>query len=132
MSGAKFHGELQLALGNVYCDYLGSVKQLGSHDHVESYAAAANHRDSAAWLNLGAVDCCAHAGGDAAANHGRNVHGNCGAGGNDTCLGDHGVLGEAGYLPHMVDFLAPLMKPAGAVVHVGARGRVIVAKVGST
>ena len=130
VGSAKLHGELQLAFPNVHRDNLARIEQLGAHNHIQAHAPAAHYRNRAARLNVGAEHGGAHSGGDAAADHRRLVHRQLSGGGNTAGLGNHGVLGKAGHLTHVVKVLAVFVEAGSAVQHKRAGRHVQVADVG--
>ena len=129
--GAEAHGELELTFVDVDGDDLAGVDEAGPLDDVEADAAAADHGDGAARLDLGVEDDSADAGGDAAADEGGLGHGEVGGDGDAAGVGYDGLLGEAGDLAHVGDALLAPMEAGGAIEEGAAGGGVGVAEVGA-
>src|SRR5439155_3875052 len=115
VSRAKLLGVPQLVLHQVYGDDCARASEGAPLDHVQAYAATADHHRAAARLDLGSVDCRADAGHDAATHQARLVERHVVRNRDARYLGHHCVLGEAGEPSHVMDILTVLLKPAGAV-----------------
>ena len=111
VGGAELAGQLELRLEHVDGDDLAGAGDGGALDAVEADAAAPDHGDGGAGLDLGGVEHRADAGGDAAADQRGPVERHVLADLHEAVLVDEHLLGERAHVEQRVGLLAGVGEP---------------------
>ena len=113
VGGAELGGELQLRRIGVDRDDAAGAGDLRTVDRRHADAAAADHRDGLAGLNLGRVHDRAVAGDDAAADQRREIERHVLADFDDGVFVHQHLLGERREIEELVQLLRPAPRTAG-------------------